>query len=642
MGDVTAEEVKRLQEIVFLRTPVDIATFVTHKDYLGKADFWPMWLKDLQTFFETEHYLGILRGSIGCGKTTFADVAIGYMTYQLSCLKDPAAAYGLLSGSTVALICVSVNMTQAKRVVFKRLKAMLEGSPYFREHFPANWQVQSELRFPKAVWVAPVASNEQNVIGENVFGGVVDEGNFMPVIEESKRAKARGGVYDRAQVLFDALRRRMKSRFPGMPGRFMLISSEQYPDDFIDRTCRQYRDDPGVLIRQYTVWEPRPKTFYCGETFSLEIGTAVRPTRILTGSETDIVGEVMRDVPIEYKKEFEDDPDGATRDIAGRSTLALTPFITDRASIRDAIDPERQHPMTDTVTTLRDGVAFAWERLCTRLPDGSWVPKYHPERLRYIHIDLGLSHDWAGLAMGCCAGTTEVERKAEAGIEVPNLDGLAFAVTKERVPLVWYDFLLSVKAPPFEQIMFGDIRTVIYELVNHGFRIQKVSFDSFGSISEIQTLQQKGYDVEKLSVDTSMDPYLFLRTALHERRVKYYEHPVLLKELVQLEHHKAKKKVDHPPSGSKDQADGAAGVAYWVHLLGMTDPPVIELGLTENAPSHKIDARDDCKAKDCTKKAEVRGYCREHWDALEQTTKEKLIEDRSDVIWELPGMTDDF
>ena len=77
-------------------------------------------------------------------------------------------------------------------------------------------------------------------------------------------------------------------------------------------------------------------------------------------------------------------------------------------------------------------------------------------------------------------------------------------------------------------------------------------------------------------------------------------------------------------------------------MLGMTDPPVIELGLTENAPSHKIDARDDCKAKDCTKKAEVRGYCREHWDALEQTKKETLIEDRSDVIWELPGMTDDF
>jgi hypothetical protein len=179
-----------------------------------------------------------------------------------------------------------------------------------------------------------------------------------------------------------------------------------------------------------------------------------------------------------------------------------------------------------------------------------------------------------------------------------------------------------------------------YELVNHGFRIHKISFDSFGSISEIQTLQQKGYDVEKLSVDTSMDPYLYLRTSLHERRVRYYEHPVMLKELVQLEHHKAKKKIDHPPSGSKDLADAAAGVVFWVHQLGMTDPPIIEMGISENAPDPKVDTRDDCKAQGCNKKAEVRGYCRTHWNALGQAKQEELIEDRSEQIWAMGGETD--
>jgi hypothetical protein len=338
----------------------------------------------------------------------------------------------------------------------------------------------------------------------------------------------------------------------------------------------------------------------------------------------------------EYRKEFEDDPDGATRDIAGRSTLTLAPFITDRQSIRDALDPDRLHPMTDTVTTLRDGVQFVWERLCVKLPDGTWQPKYHPEKQRFIHIDLGLSHDWAGLAMGCCPGTTEVERRIETD------DANRVEYTKERVPLVWYDFLLSVKAPPFEQILFSDIRTVIYELVNHGFRIQKISFDSFGSISEIQILQQKGYDVEKLSVDTSMDPYLFLRTALQERRVRYYEHPVLLKELVQLEHHKARKKIDHGPNGSKDLTDGAAGVAHWVHALGMTAEPVVLMGLAENAPNARIDARDDCRAKDCTRKAEIRGYCKDHWNALAQETKDELIDDRSAQIWSMTGEVDGF
>ena len=59
----------RLRGLVFERKPVDVATFVTHKDYLNKPDFWPIWLKDLETFFNEEHYLGILRGSIGCGRS---------------------------------------------------------------------------------------------------------------------------------------------------------------------------------------------------------------------------------------------------------------------------------------------------------------------------------------------------------------------------------------------------------------------------------------------------------------------------------------------------------------------------------------------------------------------------------------------
>jgi hypothetical protein len=636
-GSGRSKTLEGLSRLVYEREPVDVATFVTSKDYLNTPTFWPVWLKDLEEFFQQEHWLAILRGAIGSGKTTFADVALAYMIYQLSCLRDPAAAYGLLAGSTVALIMVSINLKQAQRVLFNRLKVMLEASPYFRETFPARWRILTELRFPKSIWVAPVASNEQNVLGENVFGGALDESNFMPVIEESKRAKGgQQGVYDRAQVLFDAIRRRMLSRFPGMPGRFILLSAEQYPDDFIDRTCRRYQDDPQVMIRQYTQWETRPREqYYSQASFAVEVGTEIRPTRILTGSETGIVGEVIQDVPIELKKEIEDDPEGATRDILGRSTLALTPFITDRQSIWDAVDPERVHPMTDTETTLRDGVAFVWERLCERGRDQDgnevWHPRWHPERLRYVHIDLGLTNDRAGLAMGCCVGTMEMRRR------VPTEDVTKVDYTTEPVPALWYDFLLSVKAPPFEQIQFADIRTVIYELVKHGFRIGKISFDSFGSISEIQILIQKGFDVEKLSVDTSMDPYLFYRAALHERRAKYYAHPVLLRETVQLEYRKVKNKVDHSPQGSKDLADAAAGVAHWVHVLGMEAPPIVMKGLAENAPQEALfDVGDDCAQRGCTNKAIVRGYCREHWEMLEAKRKERLIADPTEQIWSLP------
>jgi len=369
----------------------------------------------------------------------------------------------------------------------------------------------------------------------------------------------------------------------------------------------------------------------------VEVGSEIRATRILTGSETDIVGEVIQDIPVEFKKEIEDDPEGATRDILGRSTLALTPFVTDRQSIRDAIDPDREHPMSDTETTLRDGVHFLWERMCERVKDEKgevvWRPRWHPTRIRYVHIDLGLTNDRAGIAVGCCRNTMQMQRRV-ASDDVTKLE-----YTTETVPELWYDFLLSVKARPFEQIQFADIRAVIYELVKHGFRIGKISFDSFGSISEIQTLIEKGFDVEKLSVDTDMDPYLFYRSALHERRCKYYAHPVLLRETVQLEYRKVKNKVDHPPglNGSKDLADAAAGVAYWVHVLGIEAPPIVMKGLTSFAPRESsTDVGDDCAQDGCPEKAVVRGYCREHWGVLEAKKKARLAADPTEQIWSLP------
>ena len=638
-----SQTLETLRSAVYERTPVDIVTFIEHPDYLDKQnEVWPILMDELVKFFhEGDKYLGILRGSLGWGKTSFADIALAYILYQLSCLRNPSSAYGLLANDTVALICVSVSKYQAKRVMFKRLRQLMKKSPYFTDVFPPqDMEAQEELRFPKSVWLAPVSSTEQGVIGENVFGGVMDEANFQPVVQDSKLRRGKGQVYDHAQVIFDALYRRMKSRFPGLPGKFMIVSSEQYPDDFVDRTCKKFRDDPGVQIMHYSMWETRPKTAYAGPTFKVEIGTDIRPTRILTGSETDVVGEVM-EVPAEYEKDFRDDPDGATRDIAGRSTLALIPFITDRQSIQDALDKTRLHPMTNTKTTLQDGVKWIWERLATRMPDDDeghevWQPKWFPERPRFVHIDLGLTNDRAGVAMGCCCGVDTQVRKVESE------DG-KIELLPERVPIVWYDFLLSVEAPPFGQIQFSDIRAVLYALVKHGFRLQKVSYDSFGSISEIQELMRKGYDVEKLSVDTSMDPYLYFRSALQERRAKYYEHPILLKEAVQLEHNKIRKKVDHPSyaGGSKDLADAAAGVAHWVHQLGMSSPPVVTKGLSVNAQQDSpVEAKPDCLQKGCKEKAEVRGYCRKHWEALQEAERTRLTHDersREEQIWSMDG-----
>ena len=53
-----------------------------------------------------------------------------------------------------------------------------------------------------------------------------------------------------------------------------------------------------------------------------------------------------------------------------------------------------------------------------------------------------------------------------------------------------------------------------------------------------------------------------LKTALYDRRVELPEHDILLRELLALERDARTGRVDHPPRGSKDLADGLAGVVY--------------------------------------------------------------------------------
>jgi hypothetical protein len=108
-----------------------------------------------------------------------AEVGVAYEIYQLSCLKNPAATYGLMTGSTLAFLNVSVRLEQATRVLFKGLCGILRASPYFRDVFPYAPNLTTEIRFPRGVTCYPVAANEEAIMGEGVFSASIDEINFM-------------------------------------------------------------------------------------------------------------------------------------------------------------------------------------------------------------------------------------------------------------------------------------------------------------------------------------------------------------------------------------------------------------------------------------------------------------------------------
>lgn len=540
-------EVQAVRSQYKLRTsPVPIRKFIESPYFLGmEGVLYPEVLRCVEEMNNGDYQEAVLTGAIGTGKTTIALVSTAYQLYLLSCYTNPQEVFALDPASEIMFIFQSLNANLAKSVDYARFKAMLEKSPYFRENFPFNKDILSELRFPSRIIVKPISGQETGAIGQNVFGGVIDEINFMSVVEKSK-ASMDGGVYDQAIALYNSVARRRKSRFMqggAVPGLLCLVSSKRYPGQFTDQKEEEAAREieltgkASIYVYDKTTWDIKPPSAFSGKWFLVFIGDEARKPRIME------VGEVIREedahlvrhIPEEYRIEFEKDIMNALRDIAGVSTLARHPFIVERASITRAMRQDR-------LLFSREVVDFAVTKL-----DISPDELYKPDLPRFAHIDLAITGDSAGFAIGTVTGFKMIE-------EAEN--------SSELMPEIWVDAVLEVKPPLHGEIQFFKIREVLYALQKLKLNLRWVTFDTFQSTDSMQLLRQAGLVVGTQSVDTTTHPYEFLKSALYEGRVSIPQHKKLAVELASLEKDTKKNKIDHPPHSSKDVSDALAGVVY--------------------------------------------------------------------------------
>ena len=280
-----------LMGYTYERQPVPMRQFIEDEEYLGlKGQVYPVILDDLEELFDSTKYNeAVLTGGIGWGKSFFAETALTRMVYEASCLRNPQRMFGLADGSIIAFVNVSINLQQAKNVVFTGIKNKMLNSKYFKNIFPYDSNLKTEMRFPKGIWISPAASSEGGVIGLNVFGGVLDEVNFMAIVSNSKQSSD-GGTYDQATQLHNALIRRMKSRFMKqgkLPGILLAISSSRYPDDFTERRIKEVTEnaETDVFVRRYEQWATKKKGTYSGVTFSVCLGDALVRSHIVKTDE---------------------------------------------------------------------------------------------------------------------------------------------------------------------------------------------------------------------------------------------------------------------------------------------------------------------------------------------------------------------
>ena len=526
-------------QMAYITAPLSIEEFIKDEKYLNFAEsVYDEVMKALIEANSGQYIEAVFTGGIGTGKTTAALLSQAYQLYRISLLRNPQRYFGIAPADEIVFVFQSLNQQLAKEVDYMRFRGMLDRSPYFRKFFPYDKELKSQLRFPKGLVVKPVSGQDTAAIGQNVISGIIDEVNFMQVVEKSKQ-KRDGTTYNQAWENYRSIVRRRESRFLNkgkLPGLLCLVSSKQYPGEFTDVKVEESKKNDRIYIYDKRVWEIAPQRFEGVPTFQLFLGDQARTPHLM--KEDEIVDEddahLVMNVPESYRQSFEDDILAAIRDVAGVSTLAVHPYFT------------RVEPVNDAFGKLpsifsRPDVDFETTEL-------KLFPRRfrNPDEPRFVHIDLGLTGDSAGVACGYVSKFKPIEK---AGMT-------------EIMPQIDFDFVLEVKPPPQGEISFGRIRRILYMLRERGMNIKWVSLDSYQSADTIQILAEEGFMTGNMSMDTSTSGYDVLKDALVDGRVRLPEHEVALKELTGLERDPKTKKIDHPPHGSKDCSDAIAGVAY--------------------------------------------------------------------------------
>lgn len=150
--------------------PVSIEEFISSNEYIGKSfkngkGIYPYWKKKLhQIFSEGNHYEEvIITGAIGIGKTSFVNICMSYVLYNLLCLKKPQEYYGLSPTKPIVLAFFNATLYLTEDGAWTQLQSILQNSPWFLRH--------GTLRGSKNVEYIP-EKNIQFIIGSDATHGL--------------------------------------------------------------------------------------------------------------------------------------------------------------------------------------------------------------------------------------------------------------------------------------------------------------------------------------------------------------------------------------------------------------------------------------------------------------------------------------
>lgn len=563
---VSVKESEQIRPIVPAREWIE-DDYYAGRDASKLYPFWKDLICDIFDENNGQRYTTVvLTGGIGTGKSTCGLYILIRKLYELSCYKNVAGLFGMMSNSFTAFLYFSLTKYQAERTGFGQMRSIIDGIPYFNELFCRNKYRNSTLDFPENVRLF-YGSSTADMIGMNVIASILDEANFFG---DSSGSDVN---YGDVVKLHDSIISRQSSRYTRNGVNHSLsvvISSSTFQSSYTQQLYEKSLSDPTIKYARARLWDIKPKGTYSDEMFyvfagndkfdpfiidststmCVKLGISLDPSLSIKDAISRLSQEyrlLIDEVPIDFYSIYNSNIIQGLQDFSGLSVASTGKLFSSRSTFESCIDENIKPLFTKhefTVETMNDDPSNCIQYYL----NGIEFP--HKECPRYIHIDIGVSNDAYGLA--CCYKNGS---KIVDGVEVPEF---------------YYDFSLRIVPPPApKRVSISRCHEFIkYMRDNLGLRIGLVTFDQFQSMASRQYLEEIGIPVKYQSVDKTDEQYLFFVDCMYKNCVHFSQEfaDSIHKELFNLIWYRSKRKVDHPSDtahgGMKDQMDGVVGALY--------------------------------------------------------------------------------
>lgn len=467
--------------------------------FIGSPDGTNFWLTKLKT--------ALLFWGKGSGKGSVAAKLLVYAGYLLKCMRDPRSYFRIGRTAPIHMINVSYNSFQAKTVFFQGylIPTVLNtinpetGKNFFGEQGMDLRVNEGDILSNQIHFEKPTGPGEGGITAVSLAGDRGTAEGFSPLLIFVDEYSAMSNP-QKAEKLVDDLEKSAQSRF----GEFYKLVIASFKQGKNCLMSMKFQDAEEGKI---------PECYF-------------------DRSPTWSVNKMKRKE--EFSKFYTTNPVKAARayecaEVEGQDDNSIFKLL-DR--LQSAFKDESFNPVVGEVITCRsdqlDILEFKkWFKAKTSV-------KYK------VHVDLakGTHTDRAGIVMSHKEGMEALTQE--------DLDKFITGETQDIQFRVKADLILQIGASKErKQIILDEIRQFIVKLWDLGFKMS-VTLDGYQSLDFIQLLQAKGIEAEMLSVDRNRQAYDSLVSIVNRNNIDLYDHPILYRELEELEESDDGKKIDHP------------------------------------------------------------------------------------------------